>query len=303
MSTTTPPIAQPSGLRTRASAFLYRRRLVKLLLLLAPPLTWIVVVYLAALAVLLFTSLWIEDELSGRIVHTLTLDNFRELWNQPVYRTITENTVLMAIAVTIADALLAFPLAYYMVRFASRRMRALLFIGVLMPLWSSYLIKAYTWRLITQQDGPINWTLAKVGLGPIDISFSYLAMWLAFSYLWLPYMVLPVYAALERVPASYLEASADLGGRAWITFRKVIWPLALPGIAAGSIFTFSLTLGDYVVPDLVGGNNHDFIGNVIYRFQGVAQNLPFAAAFACVPVVIVSLYLVLMKRLGAFEAL
>jgi putative spermidine/putrescine transport system permease protein len=209
----------------------------------------------------------------------------------------------MAIAVTIADALLAFPLAYYMVRFASRRMRALLFIGVLMPLWSSYLIKAYTWRLITQQDGPINWTLAKVGLGPIDISFSYLAMWLAFSYLWLPYMVLPVYAALERVPASYLEASADLGGRAWITFRKVIWPLALPGIAAGSIFTFSLTLGDYVVPDLVGGNNHDFIGNVIYRFQGVAQNLPFAAAFACVPVVIVSLYLVLMKRLGAFEAL
>jgi len=209
----------------------------------------------------------------------------------------------MAIAVTIADALLAFPLAYYMVRFASRRMRALLFIGVLMPLWSSYLIKAYTWRLITQQDGPINWALAKVGLGPIDISFSYLAMWLAFSYLWLPYMVLPVYAALERVPSSYLEASADLGGRAWITFRKVIWPLALPGIAAGSIFTFSLTLGDYVVPDLVGGNNHDFIGNVIYRFQGVAQNLPFAAAFACVPVVIVSLYLVLMKRLGAFEAL
>jgi putative spermidine/putrescine transport system permease protein len=297
-------IAQPSGgLRTRVSAFLYRRRLVKLLLLLAPPLGWILVVYLAALGVLLFTSLWIEDELSGRIVHTLTLDNFRDLWNQPVYRTITENTVVMAIAVTITDAVLAFPLAYYMVRMASRRVRALLFIGVLMPLWSSYLIKAYTWRLITSQDGPINWALGKVGVGPIDIAFSYLAMWLAFSYLWLPYMVLPVYAALERVPSSYLEASADLGGRAWITFRKVIWPLALPGIAAGSIFTFSLTLGDYVVPDLVGGNNHDFIGNVIFRFQGVAQNVPFAAAFACVPVVIVTLYLVLMKRLGAFEAL
>ena len=236
--------------------------------------SWIVVVYLAALAVLLFTSLWIEDELSGRIIHTLTLDNFRELWNQPVYRTITRNTLVMAIVVTITDAVLAFPLAYYMVRMASRRMRALLFIGVLMPLWSSYLIKAYTWRLITSQDGPINWALGKVGVGPIDIAFSYTAMWLAFSYLWLPYMVLPVYAALERVPTSFLEASADLGGRAWITFRKVIWPLALPGIAAGSIFTFSLTLGDYVVPDLVGGNNHDFIGNVIFRFQGVAQNVP-----------------------------
>jgi len=253
--------------------------------------------------VLLLTSLWIEDELSGKIIHTYTLDNFRELWNQPVYRVITRNTLVMAIVVTITDALLAFPLAYYMVRMASRRMRALLFVGVLMPLWSSYLIKAYTWRLITSQDGPINWALGKVGLGPVDIAFSYLAMWLTFSYLWLPYMVLPVYAALERVPGTFLEASADLGGRAWITFRKIIWPLALPGIAAGSIFTFSLTLGDYVVPDLVGGNNHDFIGNVIYRFQGVAQNVPFAAAYACVPVVIVTLYLVLMKRLGAFEAL
>jgi len=304
MSTTAPDIAKPSvGLRGRLSAFLYRRRPVKLLLLLAPPMSWIVIVYLAALVVLLMTSLWVEDELSGHIIHTWTLDNFRQLWDQPANRIITRNTLVMAIVVTITDAVLAFPLAYYMVRMASRRMRALLFIGVLMPLWSSYLIKAYTWRLITSQDGPINWTLGKVGLGPIDIAFSYLAMWLTFSYLWLPYMVLPVYAALERVPPSFLEASADLGGRSWITFRKIIWPLALPGIAAGSIFTFSLTLGDYVVPDLVGGNNHDFIGNVIFRFQGVAQNVPFAAAFACVPVVIVSLYLVLMKRLGAFEAL
>ena len=209
----------------------------------------------------------------------------------------------MAVAVTITDAVLAFPLAYYMVRLASPKMRALLFVGVLMPLWSSYLIKAYTWRLITLQNGPLNWSLGKVGLGPYDIAYSYTAMWLAFSYMWLPYMVLPVYAALERVPGSFLEASSDLGGRAWITFRKVIWPLALPGIAAGSIFTFSLTLGDYVLPDLVGGNNHGFIGNVIFAFQGVAQNLPFAAAFACVPVVIVIAYLMVMKRLGAFEAL
>jgi putative spermidine/putrescine transport system permease protein len=261
------------------------------------------VVYIAALGVLLLTSLWVQDELSGRILHTFTLDNFRQLWDDPTNRTITRNTLGMAIAVTITDALLAFPLAYYMVRLASPKMRALLFVGVLMPLWSSYLIKAYTWRLITAYDGPLNWALGKIGLGPYHIAYSYTAMWLAFSYMWLPYMILPVYAALERVPASFLEASSDLGGRAWITFRKVIWPLALPGIAAGSIFTFSLTLGDYVLPDLVGGNNHDFIGNVIFRFQGVAQNLPYAAAFACVPVVIVIAYLMLMKRLGAFEAL
>ncbi|HYX84233.1 MAG TPA: ABC transporter permease [Gaiellales bacterium] len=293
----------PGGFRRRLSAYLYRRRPVKLLLLLTPPLGWILLVYIAALAVLLFTSLWIEDELSGRIIHTYTLDNFRQLWNDHTNWIITRNTLVMAIVVTITDAVLAFPLAYYMVRMASTRMRAFLFVGVLMPLWSSYLIKAYTWRLITAQDGPINWALGKVGLGPYHIAYTYTAMWLAFTYLWLPYMVLPVYAALERVPASFLEASSDLGGRAWITFRKVVWPLALPGIAAGSIFTFSLTLGDYVAPDLVGGNNHDFIGNVIFRFQGVAQDVPFAAAFACVPVVIVIGYLALMKRLGAFEAL
>jgi len=295
--------AGAAGARRRLSAYLYRRRPLKLGLLLLPPLTWILVIYLAALAVLLVTSLWLQDELSGRIIHTWTLDNFRQLWNDPTNRIITRNTVVMAVLVTVTDAAMAFPLAYFMVRFASPKLRALLFIGVLMPLWSSYLIKAYTWRLITAQNGPLNWALGKVGLGPYDIAFSYTAMWLAFSYMWLPYMILPVYAALERVPGTFLEASADLGGRAWITFRKVIWPLALPGIAAGSIFTFSLTLGDYVMPDLVGGNNHDFIGNVIFRFQGVAQDLPFAAAFACVPVVIVIAYLLVMKRLGAFEAL
>jgi putative spermidine/putrescine transport system permease protein len=283
--------------------FIYPRRRLKLALVLAPPLGWLIVVYLAALAVLLATSLWIEDELSGRIIHTYTLQNFRDLWNQTANRTIALRTLEMAVAVTLTDILLAFPLAYYMVRIASRRMRAMLFVGVLMPLWSSYLVKAYTWRLITQQDGPINWLLGKVGVGPVHIAFSYTALWVAFCYMWLPYMVLPVYAALERVPSSLLEASADLGGRAWITFRRVIWPLALPGIAAGSIFTFSLTLGDYVLPDLVGGDNYDFIGNVIFRSQGVAQQLPFAAAFACVPVVIIIIYLALMKRLGAFEAL
>jgi putative spermidine/putrescine transport system permease protein len=295
--------ARTTGVRRRVSAFFYRRPKLKLGLLMLPPMGWILVVYLASLGVLLLTSLWVQDELSGRILHTFTLDNFKQLWDDPTNRIITRNTVGMAIVVTITDALLAFPLAYYMVRMASPKTRAVLFVGVLMPLWSSYLIKAYTWRLMTAYDGPINWAFGKVGLGPFHIAYSYTAMWLAFSYMWLPYMILPVYAALERVPSSFLEASSDLGGRAWITFRKVIWPLALPGIAAGSIFTFSLTLGDYVLPDLVGGNNHDFIGNVIFRFQGVAQNLPYAAAFACVPVAIVIVYLMVMKRLGAFEAL
>jgi putative spermidine/putrescine transport system permease protein len=301
--TTSAAQAGAVGARRRLSAYLYRHRPLKLALLLAAPLGWILVVYLAALGVLLLTSLWVEDELSGRILHTFTTQNFQQLWDDPTYRSITKNTVVMAIEVTVTDAILAFPLAYYMVRIAGPKMRALLFIGVLMPLWSSYLIKAYTWRLITAQDGPINWAAGKIGLGPYHLAFTTTAMWLAFSYMWLPYMVLPVYAALERVPSNFLEASSDLGGRAWITFRKVIWPLALPGIAAGSIFTFSLTLGDYVLPDLVGGNNHEFIGNVIFAFQGVAQNLPLAAAFACVPVVIVIAYLMVMKRLGAFEAL
>jgi putative spermidine/putrescine transport system permease protein len=199
--------------------------------------------------------------------------------------------------------LLAFPLAYYMARIASRRTRALLFVGVLMPLWSSYLIKAYTWRLMTGEGGTINWALDKLHLGPIDIAFTTTAMWLAFTYIWLPYMVLPIYAALERIPGSLIEASGDLGGRAGRTFRSVIVPLALPGIAAGSIFTFSLTLGDYIMVDLVGGNRTDFLGSVIFRYQGLANNLPLACAIALIPVVVIAVYLLLVKRLGAFEAL
>jgi putative spermidine/putrescine transport system permease protein len=209
----------------------------------------------------------------------------------------------MAVLVTFTDMVLAFPLAYYMVRIASRRVRALLFVGVLMPLWSSYLIKAYTWRLMTGDDGTINWALAKIHLGPLHIAFSTTAMWLAFSYIWLPYMVLPIYAALERIPGTLIEASSDLGGRAWRTLRSVILPLALPGIAAGSIFTFSLTLGDYIMVDLVGGNKTDFIGSIIFRYQGVANDLPLAAAIALIPVVVITLYLLVVKRMGAFEAL
>ena len=208
----------------------------------------------------------------------------------------------MAAAVTVACALIAFPLAYFMVRVASPRLRALLVVGTLMPLWSSYLIKVYTWRLITANDGALNWALGKIGLGPIDIVYTYTAMLIVYVYLWLPYMVLPIFAALERIPDSLLEASGDLGGRGAMTLRKVILPLALPGIAAGSIFTFSLTLGDYIVPDLVGGGKQ-FIGNVIYVNQGIANNLPYAAAFTFVPIAIIVVYLILIKRTGAFEAL
>jgi putative spermidine/putrescine transport system permease protein len=176
-------------------------------------------------------------------------------------------------------------------------------VGVLMPLWSSYLIKAYTWRLMTGDAGTINWALAKIGLGPLHIAFTTTAMWLAFTYIWLPYMVLPIYAALERIPGSLIEASSDLGGRSWRTLRSVIMPLALPGIAAGSIFTFSLTLGDYIMVDLVGGNKTDFLGSVIFRYQGIANDLPLAAAIALVPVIVITIYLLLVRQLGAFEAL
>jgi putative spermidine/putrescine transport system permease protein len=293
----------PIAARRRVSAFFYRRRWLKLIALLIPPFGWMVVVYLAALAVLLATAFWQQDVLSGKIIHTFTWDNIQYVRHDATVHKVTRTTVQMAVIVTLTDIVLAFPLAYYMVRIASRRTRGLLLVGVLMPLWSSYLIKAYTWRLMTSNDGTINWALDKVGLGPLHIAFTQTAMWLAFSYIWLPYMVLPIYAALERIPNSLIEASGDLGGRAWRTLRSVILPLALPGVAAGSIFTFSLTLGDYIMVDLVGGNKTDFLGSLIFRYQGVANDLPLAAAIAIIPVVVITIYLLLVKRLGAFEAL
>ena len=299
----TPTASAPFGARRRLSAFFYRHRWLKLLALLIPPLGWIVVVYLAALVVLLATAFWQQDELSGQIIHTFTWDNVKTVKDDPTLHAVTRQTVQMAVLVTITDILLALPLAYYMARVASRGVRALLFVGVLMPLWSSYLIKAYTWRLMTGDAGTINWALDKIGLGPLHIAFTTTAMWLAFTYIWLPYMVLPIYAALSRVPGSLLEASGDLGARSWMTFRRVIVPLALPGVAAGSIFTFSLTLGDYIIPNLVGGNVHQFLGNLIFVNQGIANNLPLACAIALIPVAVIAVYLILMKRIGAFEAL
>jgi putative spermidine/putrescine transport system permease protein len=288
-------------LRARASATLYRRRWLKLVLLLVPPLGWIGVAYLGALAALLVYAFWRLDPLAGEVVRTWGLDNFRLIVESDVYRTVTLRTVGTAALVTVADALLAFPLAYFMARIASPWLRALLFLGVLMPLWSSYLVRAYTWRLILADQGALNWLFDTIGLGSLNIGYSNTALFITFTYLWLPFMVLPIYAALERIPPSLVEASGDLGGRAWATFRRVILPLALPGVAAGSIFTFSLTLGDYIAPALVADTQ--FIGNVIFTNVGIAGNVPFAAAYATVPILVMVVYLLVVRRLGAFEAL
>jgi putative spermidine/putrescine transport system permease protein len=251
------------------------------------------------LVVLFSTALWRLDPFTSQVVHDVSLDNFRTLWEDDVYRRITVRTVGLAAAVTISDALLAFPIAYYMARVASPRTRGLLIVAILTPLWASYLVKVYAWRTILAGEGILNWMLEPLGLhGP---GYTTTGTWLVFTYLWLPYMILPIYAGLERIPDSLLEASADLGARGFRTFRRVVLPLAFPAVVAGSIFTFSLTLGDYITPQVVGNTN--FIGNVVYTNVGVANNLPFAAAFATVPVLIMVVYLALARRAGAFENL
>ena len=260
------------------------------------------VFYLSALLVLFISAFWSIDSFTGKLTHAWTWTNFDTVIRDPTYRKIAFRTIWMAAAVTVTDALIAFPFAYYMARVAAARLRTVLFVLVLLPLWWSYLARIYAWRLILNENGALNWSLGKVGLPHQSWAFTNTAMWIVFSYIWLPFMILPIYAALERIPDSYLEASRDLGARNWTTFRRVIVPLALPGIAAGSIFTFSLTLGDYITPSLVG--NVDFIGNVIYRnVLGLTNNLPFAAAYATVPLVVMAVYLALAKRVGAFEAL
>jgi putative spermidine/putrescine transport system permease protein len=288
--------------RRRLSAAFWRRPWLRGVALLLPALGWLLVFYLAALAVLFVSAFWTLDSFTGKLVHVWTWANFDTILTDPTYRQIAFRTIWMAAAVTVTDAVVAFPFAYFMARIAPPRVRTLLFVLVLLPLWSSYLARIYAWRLILNDDGALNWTLANLGLPQQSWAFTNTAMWIVFSYIWLPFMILPIYAALERIPDSYLEASRDLGARSWTTFRRVILPLALPGVVAGSIFTFSLTLGDYITPSLVG--NVDFIGNVIYRnVLGLTNNLPFAAAYATVPLVVMAIYLVLAKRLGAFEAL
>jgi putative spermidine/putrescine transport system permease protein len=296
-------IAASRTARVRVSAALFRRPWLRAVLLLSAPGAWFVLIYLAALALLFISALWKVDPLSGKLIHSWTLENFEQLVNEPVYRTIALRTIGIAAAATATDVLLAVPFAFFAVRVASKRLQSALFVAVLIPLWSSYLVRVFAWRLILSKDGILNWFLGQLGLGSVNIGYSNTAMWIVFSYIWLPFMILPVWSSLERVPDSLIEASADLGARGWRTFRTVIFPLILPGIAAGSIFTFALTLGDFITPTLVGGAGSTMIGNVVYQNVGVANNVPFAAAFAAVPLVVMGIYLLLARRLGAFEAL
>jgi putative spermidine/putrescine transport system permease protein len=281
------------------SGLLWRRRWLRVGALLAAPLGWLVIVYLGSLAVLLIAAFWTLDDFSGLVVRGFSLDNFRTIIEEPVYRRIVARTVSIAALVTITDIVLAFPIAFYMARVASPGRRAALAVAVLMPLWASYLVKVYAWRTMFANDGILNWALDPIGLTVPRSGF--IRVWIVLSYLWLPYMILPIYAGLERISDSLLDASGDLGARPWQTFRSVVLPATVPAIAAGSIFTFSLSLGDYITPQLVSSTQ--FIGNVVYANVGIANNLPLAAAFATVPVLIMLVYLLLMRRAGAFEAL
>jgi putative spermidine/putrescine transport system permease protein len=296
-------ISSRLGARRRLGGALWRRPWLKAFWLLAPPLVAFLAVYVAALVALFVSSFWTVDPFTGLTIHHWTLDNFRELWHGATYHHVALRTVSIAAAVTVTDAVIAFPFAYFMARVAGPRIRAVLFVLVLLPLWASYLARVYSWRLILNSDGLLNWSLHKLGLPSAGIAYTNTAMWIVFSYIWLPFMILPVYASLERIPHSYIEASRDLGAKGFRTLRSVILPLALPGIVAGSIFTFSLTLGDYITPVLIGGASSQFIGNVVYDAVNQSSNLPFGAAFAVVPVVVMGVYLVIARRLGAFEAL
>lgn len=290
------PVPRSSGPR-RLAAWLFRRPRVRVGLLLATPVGWLVILYLGSLAILFFNAFFTRDAFSGHTIYVPTLDNFARLLRDP-YPGITLRTLAMAVAVTLTCAVLALPIAFFMARVVPPRWRSALVVAVIVPLWASYLIKVYSWRLILAEEGILNELLRPFGLaGP---GFGDVAVWLVFTYLWLPYMILPVYAGLERIPDSLLEASADLGGRALVTFRRVVLPLVLPAVVAGSIFTFSLTLGDYIAPTQV--STTIFIGNAIYSNFG-AGNLPLAAALSAIPLLTVVAYLLVARRLGAFEAL
>ena len=294
--------------------YLYRRPVLTTALFLAPAMIWLVVVYLGSLAALLAQSFYSLDDFSGVILHEFTLTTYGNLFSAS-NMLIVLRTVMMAALVTIASALLAFPIAYYAARYAKGWGKAAFYLAVMMPLWSSYLVKVYAWKLILAKEGIISWVAQALHLqwlldwiltwptvGGPSLSISYIGTFLVFVYLWIPYMILPTQAALERVPKSLIEASADLGATPAETFRTVILPLALPGIIAGSIFTFSLTLGDYIVPTIVG-NSRPMIGQMVYTLQGTTGDIPLAAAFTVVPVVIMGIYLTMAKRMGAFDAL
>ena len=297
---TSVPVAESpprESLGRRLSTFFFRHSRVRLAVLLALPVAWLVVVYFGSLFVLLLSAFWDTNPFTAEVVHDFTLENFKRIVETPVFRDVAWRTIQMAALVTVADAVLAFPIAYYMARIASPRTRDLLVIAVLMPLWANYLVKAYAWRTILSDGGMINSVLEPFGIH-FD-GYSTVGLWLVFTYLWLPFMILPIYAGLERIPASLLEASADLGARSLATFARVVLPLAFPAVVAGSIFTFSLTLGDYIAPGLI--TNEQFIGTVIYNIRGEA--LPTAAAYSMVPIVVVIAYLLVARKLRAFESL
>jgi putative spermidine/putrescine transport system permease protein len=298
-----------------ASTFFYRRPYWYLALLLVPPLLWFGTIYLGSLFALLWQSFYRIDDFTAQIVREPTLATYGQLVSQPANVDIVLRTLYMAIAVTIACAVIALPIATYMARYARGHVKALFYVGVMLPMWTSYLVKVYSWRLLLAKEGIIAWVadklyltgaldalLAMPAIGGPSLSTSYLGMFIVFVYMWLPFMILPMAAALERVPGSLLQASADLGARPAQTFRNVVLPLAVPGIAAGSVFTFSLTLGDYVIPNVVGAPGY-FIGMMVYAQQGTAGNIPLAAAFSVVPIVLIFIYLSIAKRFGAFDAL
>jgi putative spermidine/putrescine transport system permease protein len=293
------PHAEPpprKGPGRRLSSFFDRHGFTRLASLLAAPIGWLVVVYLGSLTLLLLAAFWDTETFTNDVVRHWNLDNFRTLWNQDVYRDVAWRTIKMASLVTLADAALAFPIAYYMARIAAPRTRNLLVVAVLTPLWASYLVKAFAWRSMLGEEGLIAWLLNPFGIpNPTD----WVGLWLTFTYFWLPFMILPIYAGLERIPGSLLEASADLGARSVRTFFRVTLPLAFPAVVAGSIFTFSLTLGDYILPSLIA--DQQFIGTVIYGRR--SSDLPIAAAFAMVPIAVMTVYLIVARRLGAFKAL
>jgi putative spermidine/putrescine transport system permease protein len=292
-----------NGWLLRLSTALWRRPWARAGLLLTPPLAWFLLVYVASLVVLLITAFWTVNPFTSNIEQTWTLSNFKEIFTTPAYLSDIAQTVGMAAAVTVTDALIAFPFAYFMARVAAPRTRTALFVAILLPLWASYLAKVYSWVLIFTNHGFLDWVVGGLGLGHPQLIYTNWAVYTVFCYLWLPFMIIPVYGALERVPASLIEASQDLGGRTWRTTRSVLIPQVLPAIVAGSIFTFSLTLGDYITPLLIGGTSANFIGNIIYTNIGIANNVPFAAAMAMVPIVIMGIYLSIARALGAFEAL
>jgi putative spermidine/putrescine transport system permease protein len=303
-----------NGILTRISDRLWRNPRLTILILLAPPALWLGVVYLGSLFALLAQSFFSIDEFSGLIIYEFTLKTYGELFT-PANFDIIVRTVLMASAVTIAAAIVSFPIAYYAARYAKGKWKAIFYLGVMLPLWASYLVKVYSWKLILAKEGILNWLFETLHLswlleaylsipiiGGNSLSVSWTGTFLVFLYVWLPFMILPIQAALERVPPSMLEASGDLGATPGQSFRYVLLPLALPGVIAGSIFTFSLTLGDYILP-LIVGSARRCSGQAVYAYQGTAGNIPLAAAFAVVPIVIMGVYLWGAKRKGAFDAL